>query len=84
MVFASAQPFFKIAKEPWLAICVHPATNLIHIADHLIGLVAPSMTTFLGSVETHGDGVVGELGDGKNIYLTTTKDMFTAERKGVK
>ena len=66
VVFASAQPFFKIAKEPWLAICVHPATNLIHIADHVIGLVAPSMTTFLGSVETHGDGVVGELGCRKN------------------
>ena len=50
-----------------MAIRVHSTTNFIDIADHATVVVAPPVTTFLRLVEADGDGVVGELGDGKNF-----------------
>ena len=42
-------------------------TNFIDIADHATALVASPVTTFPRLVEADGDGVVGELGHGKNF-----------------
>ena len=71
-VLAAANPFSQIAKEPGLAVRVHSAANLVHIADPVIGLVAPSVTTFLSPVETHRDGVVGELVCRKSCPVKTS------------
>ena len=46
--------------------CLMMTTNFIDIADHATALVASPVTTFPRLVEADGDGVVGELGDGKN------------------
>ena len=72
VVLAAANPFSQIAKEPGLAVRVHSAANLVHIADPVIGLVAPSVTTFLSPVETHCDGVVGELVCRKSCPVKTS------------
>ena len=64
MVSADPRP---VAKESRLAIRVHATTNFVDIADHATAVVAPPVATFLRLVEADGDGVVGELGDGKNF-----------------
>ena len=54
-----------------MAIRVHATTNFVDIADHATAVVAPPVATFLRLVEADGDGVVGELGDGKNFPVKT-------------
>ena len=76
VVGAPPHSFSQVAKEPGCAVCVHSAANFVHIADHVIGLAAPSLTTFLSSVETCGDRVVGELGCRKNCPVQTRPGAY--------